>query len=419
MSGQNILPILKNHKSFKHIESLFERFHQKGFEIYFAGGCVRDALLNRPIHDFDFATSAKPSEVQMLFPEATLDHGVDFGTVTVMINGLAFEVTTYRAEMNYLDHRRPKSVSFSASLSEDSARRDFTINALYANHQGQIIDPQNGLKDLENKILMCVGGQSLEGAKERFSEDALRMYRALRFLAQLNFSLEPNTFKALCLNWDLTAHLSKERRYQEFKKCVQSSNFSKALSVMLNHSLLPIRHQFSPKQQDALLAHSFKPWSAPTKLPLFIIEWGRQKCESQNQFYEFFNTLNEKLSFTKDEKRKIENVAGCLWAPVRNAEALFIKLIKDMPLSDLKLYFQNAAAPKLISENGVELNSRLESILQMHDQIPVPIVKAQDLNLSGAKLGQALARTFEIQVGGGPSQTKEQILQIYNHKDQA
>ena len=163
---------------------ILEKIKAAGFEAYFVGGSVRDALLNRPIHDVDIASSSYPEETKQIF-ERTVDIGIEHGTVLVLENGGEYEVTTFRTEDVYVDYRRPSSVSFVRSLEEDLKRRDFTVNAFALNENAEIIDKFNGLADLDNRVLRAVGK-----AEERFNEDALRIMRGLRFAASLDFDIE-------------------------------------------------------------------------------------------------------------------------------------------------------------------------------------------------------------------------------------
>lgn len=169
-----------------------DKLWQAGYEAYPVGGCVRDLLLRRVPGDWDITTSARPEEVIKLF-ERTVATGVKHGTVTVIQGDEHIEVTAFRTEMGYSDGRHPDSVRFDATLQEDLARRDFTINAMALDRDGSIVDPFGGRADLEQKVIRCVGE-----AKRRFSEDALRMFRAVRFGAQLGFELENKTLQAIC-----------------------------------------------------------------------------------------------------------------------------------------------------------------------------------------------------------------------------
>ena len=187
-----------------------------GYEAYVVGGCVRDAILGRKAADWDITTSALPQEVKALFPR-TLDTGLRHGTVTVMLEREGFEVTTYRVDGEYEDGRHPKEVIFTPSLAEDLKRRDFTINAMAYNETEGLKDIFGGLNDLENGVIRCVGE-----ARERFSEDALRILRAVRFSAQLGFSIAENTREAMKELAENLRKISAERIQAELVKLLVS-----------------------------------------------------------------------------------------------------------------------------------------------------------------------------------------------------
>ena len=172
------------------VETIINILETAGCEAYAGGGCVRDTLLGRTPNDWDITTSARPEQVKELF-HRTVDTGLAHGTVTVLMDKEGFEVTTYRVDGEYEDGRHPKEVTFTASLEEDLKRRDFTINAMAYNHRKGLVDLFDGQKDLEGKVIRCVGDPL-----ERFTEDALRIMRAVRFSAQLGFSIEEES----CVN---------------------------------------------------------------------------------------------------------------------------------------------------------------------------------------------------------------------------
>ncbi len=206
-------------------EFIIEQLNSNGFEAYIVGGCVRDCLLGKTPNDWDITTSATPYEVKDIFKK-TIDTGIQHGTVTVMVDRsitkggeYAFEVTTYRVDGKYEDHRRPKEVTFTACLEEDLKRRDFTINAMAYNHEKGVVDIFGGQQDLEDGVIKAVGV-----AKERFEEDALRILRAVRFAAQLGFTIEENTRRAMTELADNLRHISAERIQVELTKLITSNH---------------------------------------------------------------------------------------------------------------------------------------------------------------------------------------------------
>ena len=196
----------------KNVENIIERLKEHGFEGFAVGGCVRDSLLKKTPTDWDITTDALPEDMKKIFKK-TFDTGIAHGTVTVLMDGVGYELTTYRIDGNYSDGRHPDSVSFSKNLSEDLCRRDFTVNAMAYSHNKGIVDLFGGRKDLQNGIIRAVGD-----AKKRFDEDALRMLRAVRFAAQLGFKIDDDTFEAIRERAKLLSKVSKERIFVELNK---------------------------------------------------------------------------------------------------------------------------------------------------------------------------------------------------------
>lgn len=201
---------------------------------YLVGGFVRDKLLGRPIQDIDIATSATPDEVARIF-ERTEPTGIQHGTVTVIMEGMAFEVTTFRTETGYADRRRPDSVSFIADVEGDLARRDFTINAMAMTADGDLIDPFGGAADLAAKVLRCVGDPL-----RRFDEDALRLLRCIRFAAEYGLEIEQKTWEALCALAPLIVHIAAERIRGELERIVAGSDSARGVKLLNESGLFRI-----------------------------------------------------------------------------------------------------------------------------------------------------------------------------------
>ncbi|MFP3155905.1 CCA tRNA nucleotidyltransferase [Lachnospiraceae bacterium ZAX-1] len=221
---------------------------QKGYEAYAVGGCIRDSMLGRDPQDWDITTSATPNQIKCVFPK-TIDTGIAHGTVTVELDHAYFEVTTYRIDGKYEDGRHPNEVLFTRNLKEDLRRRDFTINAMAYNEQNGLVDIFGGRGDLDKKIIRCVGE-----AKDRFTEDALRMLRAIRFSAQLGFSIENGTKHAMtCLASNLNK-ISAERVQAELVKLLLSSNPQKIREVYetgMSAIILPELDQMMATKQNS------------------------------------------------------------------------------------------------------------------------------------------------------------------------
>ena len=206
-------------------QEIIRKLNENGYEAYVVGGCVRDMLLGREPGDWDITTSALPQQVKQVF-RRTLDTGIQHGTVTVMMDKIGYEVTTYRIDGEYSDGRHPDSVAFTPDLVEDLKRRDFTINAMAYNGATGFVDEFGGVEDLKNGIIRCVGEPM-----ERFTEDALRILRAIRFSAQLGFEIEKKTFEAIRVIAPNLTHVSKERIQMELTKLLLSAHPEKMALV--------------------------------------------------------------------------------------------------------------------------------------------------------------------------------------------
>lgn len=200
------------------VKLIIDVLEAAGFEAYAVGGCVRDSLLGREPNDWDITTNAKPSQIKQLF-HRTIDTGIEHGTVSVLIHGETYEITTYRIDGEYEDSRHPKQVEFTTELVEDLKRRDFTINAMAYNEKTGVVDEFGGIDDLRNGIIRCVGNP-----RERFDEDALRIMRAVRFAAQLGYDIEDNTKEAIAEFAVRLRNISAERINVELTKLLVSSN---------------------------------------------------------------------------------------------------------------------------------------------------------------------------------------------------
>jgi tRNA nucleotidyltransferase (CCA-adding enzyme) len=281
---------------------IIEKIQQHGFEAYFVGGAVRDYLLDRPISDVDIATSALPHELKGIFPK-TVDVGIEHGTILILHNGKGYEVTTFRTESDYKDFRRPERVTFVRSLEEDLKRRDFTINAMAMDINGKIIDLFDGQEAMKRKILQTVGSPD-----ERFTEDALRMMRAVRFVSQLGFQLEESTKRALEKHNHLLAHIAVERKLVEFEKLLSGPYRHKAFQLLLLTQLynyLPMLkgkgeklHQAISWMNDSLTVNEM--WALllyvlqPINERTFFKEW-RLPSKQSKEISTIYNFLKQRL----------------------------------------------------------------------------------------------------------------------------
>lgn len=218
-------------KKFNGAIDVLEKFNKAGYEAYFVGGCVRDFLLGCEFSDIDITTNALPKVVKTIFRKS-IDTGIQHGTVTILVDGESYEVTTFRTEDDYIDHRTPEKVEFVSNLRDDLDRRDFTINAMALDSKGNLYDYHNGKKDLTNKIIKTVNNPN-----ERFFEDALRMLRAFRFSSKLGFEIEDSTLDAIKKNAELIKFVSIERITNEFKKLLAGIGSKRSLELLLDSKL--------------------------------------------------------------------------------------------------------------------------------------------------------------------------------------
>ena len=274
-------------------ETIIRALEQAGYEAYAVGGCVRDSLMGREPKDWDITTSAQPEEVKAVF-ERTFDTGIQHGTVSVREHGRTYEVTTYRIDGSYADHRRPDHVEFTASLREDLARRDFTINAMAYHPERGLVDYFEGVQDLECGRIRCVGDPL-----QRFEEDALRMLRALRFSARLGFTVDPPTWQAIQEKAPLLGQVSKERIHEEL------------------HQILLSEH---PESIEAVQTASLMPWCVPELAVQTVCYDALRKAPPRPvlRWAAFLQTLDaeqtdrvlRELRFDNDTRRRVVRLAA-------------------------------------------------------------------------------------------------------------
>lgn len=350
---------------FNQAKPILEKIEQHGFEAYFVGGSVRDYLMNRPIHDIDITTSATPDEIETIF-DKTIPIGREHGTINVVYQGTNYEVTTFRAEAEYVDHRRPSEVYFVRDLKEDLQRRDFTINAIVMDKNFNIYDYFDGNAALNQHIIKTVGD-----AKERFKEDALRILRGLRFQSQLNFTIEGDTFDAMKHQIADVEHLSIERIVVELKKLIKGQNVSQSYLNLIGlnfFNYVPFFRSLDMKQTKVNSPISFELWLAI----LMTVEQT--------------NTSLSDLNISNNEKTKINQ---------------YHKIMLEMPhvssKDQLKLFVYDygmntildiIAINSILEDNNIKVASPLIFNLQSIKEIDqhLPIRSRRDLNINGGDI---------------------------------
>lgn len=364
---------------------VLSRLEKAGFQAYWVGGCVRDELLGQEPTDYDVATDASPEKVQSLFAK-TVPTGIGHGTVTVLIHRQPVEVTTFRQETAYEDHRHPGKVQFVKTLEMDLARRDFTINAMARDRRGHLIDPFGGRKDLQSQVVRAVGE-----AEVRFQEDALRMVRALRFCAQLGFRIDEQTKKALLRQKSLLCHLAVERVTQELEKMWTTNKPSQGVRPLWEFGLFPHLPPFSYWEDPVS-----PPSSSLQEIDRPIGRWARWAL-----FLHLCGVSTKKsracLRSFRLPARDVENIAsvyrlGSDWCLTREDVYNGKMLLLSHGVEKLFSALETAAAiHPWVSEEEKGLR---EALLRWQEEMPVRHLG--ELNVNGGKLIEAMGRQ------GGP-----------------
>lgn len=328
------------------------KFYEKGREIlkelndlgylaFFVGGFVRDRLLGLTESDIDITTNALPNEIQEIFPK-TKATGIKYGTVTVFIGAHHYELTTFRADMEYIDHRRPERVVFSNELEEDLKRRDFTINAFAMDYNEEITDLFEGKADLKNKLIRAIGNPDI-----RFKEDALRILRAFRFVSKLNFDIEEKTFRSIKDNMHLLVKISNERVLQEFKQIFRNKYQPIAMKQL----------------HKANISKAFPELKKATEILASCSEFSMSYLEFfAFSFYLHDKTIPDGWRFSNKEKAIIYKIIELLEVTEHDNynEMIIYRLGKDIPLMTNNI--QRILNPK---------NDQEALISNIYDELPI------------------------------------------------
>lgn len=355
-------------KEFIEARHVMEQLEHHGYEAYFVGGSVRDIMMNHMIHDVDIATSAYPSEVEDIFPH-TIDLGIEHGTILVLDHHHQYEVTTFRTESGYQDYRRPDSVTFVRSLNDDLKRRDFRMNALAMTKDGHIIDLFSGIDDINNHVICAVGN-----ADERFSEDALRMMRALRFASQLDFTIEEKTFQAICQHHQLLEKISVERIQVEWLKLMAGTNPKKGLAYFLQTGC----YQSCPSLENAKKA-----------LTYLYDHINQPLSEAQTWL-----VLSAALELNKKQCVQLLREWKCSKAMMNQVSAALPYFYErhHRPLTNWELYQLGEEGVQLIESTLFFFEDTVKDDFACHRYAQLPIKKANDLAIDGKVMMQTLNR---------------------------
>ena len=387
------------------VKQIISKLEKADFEAYAVGGCVRDSILGRSPEDWDITTSAKPEEVKRLF-STTIDTGLQHGTVTVVIEKEGFEVTTFRLDGDYTDGRHPDRVAFTSSLTEDLRRRDFTINAMAYSEKTGLIDEFDGERDLEDGVIRAVGE-----AKERFSEDALRMLRAIRFAGQLNFKIEEKTFDAIK---ELSSNISKvsvERIAKELEKLLLSGNPEYIALVYETGIFSVIAPEVAMLFENGEISDSIKALSRASfpekkelyqiRLAIFLEGLGADKAAKLLKRLKLDNdTINTVKKLLELSLREVENNETDMRRTVKEAGYKMMPLLLEMRrakgLKDNKDLYQT------VIDNGY-CTSISELNINGKDLMDAGIPK-------GALIGSMLERLLELVIEKPELNTRESLL---------
>lgn len=272
---------------------ILDTLRENGFEAYVVGGCVRDSLLGRTPKDWDICTSATPNDVERCFSgRKIVETGIQHGTVTVFVGSVGFEVTTFRTDGKYSDNRRPDSVEFVTDIELDLSRRDFTMNAMAYNDEVGLVDPFGGKESIQNRVISCVGNPD-----DRFSEDALRIMRALRFASTYEFSISPHTAMSIHRNARLLNNIAAERINWELCKLLRGNGvlyvlqtYSDVISVIIPELSECIGfdqnnrfHQYDVYEHIAHAVSNYKGDDDVVNVALLLHDVGKPRCYSENE----------------------------------------------------------------------------------------------------------------------------------------
>ncbi|MCH5212652.1 MAG: HD domain-containing protein [Oscillospiraceae bacterium] len=428
---------------------IIRRLEERGYEAYIVGGCVRDSILGTEPHDYDICTSALPHEVMGAFDKSiVIPTGLKHGTVTVVIDGNNYEVTTFRIDGQYSDNRHPDNVEFTRSLIEDLKRRDFTMNAIAYSDRTGLIDPFDGIEDIRHGIIRCVGNPD-----ERFSEDALRILRAIRFAAQLNFMIEPDmTEKSIHKMSHLLENVAAERINSEFCKIAVSGHFAESVRRFCDvfEIFIPeLRNladfnQNSPYHEFDVLEHTLHAVGKcpsdelTTRLAVFFHDFGKPQCYQEDEsgtghFYghgkvsaELSSTIMRWLKFDNQTRRDVKKLVfyhdvqlAAVKKQIRRwlnriGEQQFRRLL-DVKVSDIRGQKENndnderlLVIPDILSLTDEILRER--ECFQMKDLS----VNGKDLLamgfVQGKEVGDALRKLLDMVIDGQIKNDRDELL---------
>jgi tRNA nucleotidyltransferase (CCA-adding enzyme) len=376
---------------------IISKLVSEGYQAYIVGGAIRDSMMARPIGDVDISTSALPYQVMEIFPK-TVPVGIEHGTVIVLIDEIPYEVTTFRKDENYIDFRRPASVQFIDSLTEDLKRRDFTMNAIAMNKHGELFDPFHGQTAIHDKKIQTVGVPD-----QRFKEDALRMLRALRFHSQLSFKIEEDTLLAIKKNGSLLKHISIERICIELEKMISGTSCESAIHLLGEtglsdyiESLVSYKHEIQrwPSLDYTQLETRTEKWSVVCKI---------LKVQDVEAFLKSWKLPTKVVKEAEKIVHALEEIERSGWT-----NSLMYKLGRELTLSTERIY------EMLL---GHQPNDALINRLELYNQLP--IYSKSDLVVNGHDIVKILGKLPGPWLSETISKLEDEILKgsLVNKKE--
>ncbi len=399
------------------VQFIIETLNQAGFEAYAVGGCVRDSILGRKPDDWDITTSARPEEVKALF-ERTVDTGLQHGTVTVLLERDSYEVTTYRIDGEYLDGRHPECVSFTSSLKEDLRRRDFTINAMAYSRETGLVDCFEGLEDIRLKRVRCVGDPG-----ERFSEDALRILRAVRFSAQLGFSVEDKTQQAIRELAPALGKISAERIRTELGKLLVSQRPDKlgeAWKLGITRVVLPEFDRAAEEGREKKILEGLRRIQAdPIRRWSLLLGFLGEEEEARSVLkrLRFDNdTVRQVCALIRAEKWTVEPEPASVRRAVSRIGVQLFPLYLD--LCQVRAQLEEGTSGREREENNRRIRELFAGILEKGDCVSLKQLKIGGRDLiaagfqPGPRVGSILETLLDRVLECPELNTKEQLLEL-------
>ena len=388
----------------QYVKVVLDKLTAAGFDAYIVGGSLRDMIIGRTPSDFDVTTSALPEEILAVFSDMkTIPTGLKHGTVTVISDGEPIEVTTFRTDGEYLDARHPESVSFTSDVCEDLSRRDFSVNAIAYNEKRGIVDPFGGEDDIKRKLLRAVGDSDT-----RMKEDALRIMRALRFSAQLGFTIEENTLAALERTKDGLAGISRERIGVEMAKLVTSQEPSEPLRTMLKTKISKyVLGDYIPNEK-LILSLSLLPANFFIRFSCLLWECNKEQAR------EILNSLK----YSNAQKNGVLTIlsARFMSLPKNDAEARRFIISLGKHYEDAAIILKSLEDMPEESYNNIK-RVALTDFARNISELKIGGNDLISLGISGKDIGATLQRLFEAVTDNPTLNTKEELIQIIKNKD--